>query len=463
MTTNLLTRQDLRSAAGSSDALSQVLSDRYRCPQAFFNFDLRGPLSSEEMSFRFGPGTVCFGRAHVGAPATEYDALSDVQVHDGRVSLPFNPSEIIDNLRLERYAKHPTQWGQFFYSALRKLYYSVRPLTTLALRRQIQKLYAHTRRNKGFPNWPLDSSVEDLCEKLLLLSMEANAVEKVPFIWFWPDGAKSSLMMTHDVENVPGRDRCRELMDLDDSFGIKSSFEIVPEGRYSVPEDLLASMRKRGFEIVIQDLNHDGRLFDEKKEFLRRAKFINRYAQEYGARGFRAAVLYRRPEWNEAFEFSFDLSIPNVAHLDPQRGGCCTVMPYFIGNILELPVTTVQDYTLFHILDEYSINLWKVQLDRIIAKNGLASFIVHPDYIVEPEARRVYLELLDHLRGLVRDAGLWCALPSEIDTWWRDRSKMSLVADGNGWRIDGKGSERAVVAYAKRFDGSLVYEVKRPK
>ena len=462
MTTNLLTRQDLQSAAGSSDALSQALSDRYRCPQAFFKFDLRGPLSSEEMSFRFGPGTVCFGRAHVGAPATEYDALSDVQVHDGRVSLPFNPSEIIDNLRLERYAKHPTQWGQFLYSALRKLYYSVRPLTTFPLRRQIQKFYAHTQRNQGFPKWPVDTSVEDLSEKLLLLSMEANAVEKVPFIWFWPDGAKSSLMMTHDVENVAGRDWCRELMDLDESFGIKSSFEIVPEERYSVPEDLLASMRKRGFEIVIQDLNHDGRLFDDKKEFLRRAKVINRYAQQYRARGFRAAVLYRRPEWYESFEFSFDMSIPNVAHLDPQRGGCCTVMPYFIGDILELPVTTVQDYTLFHILDEYSISLWKVQLDRIIAKNGLASFIVHPDYIVEPRARRVYVELLNHLRGLGRDAGLWCALPSEIDTWWRDRSKMSLVADGTGWRIDGKGSERAVVAYAKRVDGGLVYEVMRP-
>src|ERR1700757_3918549 len=102
--------------------------------------------------------------------------------------------------------------------------------------------------------------------------MEAKGVDKVPFIWFWPDAAKSCLMMTHDVENAAGRDHCAELMDLDDSFGIKASFEIVPEERYSVPESLLASLRERGFEIVIQDLNHDGRLFDDKKEFLRRAK-----------------------------------------------------------------------------------------------------------------------------------------------------------------------------------------------
>jgi hypothetical protein len=38
---------------------------------------------------------------------------------------------------------------------------------------------------------------------------------------------------------------------------------------------------------------------------------------------------------------------------------------------------------------------------------------------------------------------------------------MSLVADENGWRIEGKGSERAVVAYAKRVKGNLIYEVAR--
>lgn len=462
MTTDLFPRQDLQSAAGS-DALGQALSDRYRCPRGFFNFDLRGPLSSEEISFRFGPATACFGRTVRGAPSTGYDALSDVQIHDGRVSLPFNPGEVIDNLRLERYARHGTRGDEFLYSTLRKLYYLVRPLTTLALRKQIQKFHARSGRNQSFLNWPVDSSVEGISEKLLLLSMEAKGVDKVPFVWFWPDGAKSCLMMSHDVENAAGRDHCAELMDLDDSFGVQASFEIVPEERYSVPASLLASLRERGFEIVIQDLNHDGRLYDDKKEFLRRAKIINRYGQQYGARGFRSAVLYRRPEWYEAFEFAFDMSIPNVAHLDPQRGGCCTVMPYFIGNILELPVTTVQDYTLFHILDEYSTNLWKVQLDLILGKNGLASFIVHPDYIIEPEARRVYLELLGHLRELRQQAGLWCALPSEIETWWRDRSKMSLVADGNGWRIEGKGSERAIIAYAKRVDGNLTYEVARPQ
>ena len=29
-------------------------------------------------------------------------------------------------------------------------------------------------------------------------------------------------------------------------------------------------------------------------------------------------------------------------------------MPYFIGHVLELPLTTAQDYTVFHVLGDYS-------------------------------------------------------------------------------------------------------------
>src|SRR5260370_19913736 len=107
-------------------------------------------------------------------------------------------------------------------------------------------------------------------------------------------------------------------MDINDSFGIQASFQVVPEERCGVLPRFLAAIRNRGCEIAIQDLNHDGRLFDDRKEFLRRVALIHRYAKEYGAKGFRAAVLYRKPEWYDAINLSFDMSIPNVAHLDPQ-------------------------------------------------------------------------------------------------------------------------------------------------
>jgi hypothetical protein len=246
-------------------------------------------------------------------------------------------------------------------------------------------------------------------------------------------------------------------MDLDDSFGIKAAFQIVPEGRYPVPESLLREMRSRGFEVNVHDLNHSGHLFSCREDFFRSAERINAYGSQYGAVGFRSGALYRNQAWFDALAFSYDMSVPSVAHLDPQRGGCCTLMPFFIGRMLELPVTTIQDYTLFHILNDYSIDLWKYQMGAITRQHGLASFIVHPDYIIAKRARSTYEALLEHL-AQVRDEGLtWIALPREVDRWWRQRSQMTVVHEGGRWRIEGQGRERAQLAFATLVDDTLTF------
>jgi hypothetical protein len=451
------------SASEDRGMLSEAVNDRYRCPEKFFDFGLREPLSPTAGYFQFGPDAICYGRACSGmqgppSDSTLWDAICGVSIEDTKLLLPFDPNEIIDNLRLERYVQ-ARNTGNNSRNAFRKLYYFLRPFTNLAVRRRVQKFHARNWKKEAFPKWPVETGVEEICETLLLKSLQARGVERVPFVWFWPGGARGALMMTHDVETAAGRDHCADLMNLDDAFGLKAAFGIVPQERYEVSPDFIASIQNRGFEVAVQDLNHDGRLFDNRQEFLRRAKVINRYGREFGAKGFRAAVLYRKPEWYGALEFAYDSSIPNVAHLDPQRGGCCTVLPYFIGDILELPITTIQDYTLFHVLDERSIDLWKSQMDLILRKNGLISFIVHPDYVIEGKTHSVYEALLSHLRDLCEKTPIWCALPSEIDAWWRARSKMSVAWDGHSWRIEGDDSGRAVLAFAKNVDGKLVYEL----
>jgi hypothetical protein len=244
---------------------------------------------------------------------------------------------------------------------------------------------------------------------------------------------------------------------LDDSFEIKSSFQFVPEERYVVRDDLLEELRDRGFEVNIQDLNHDGDLFRDHEEFLRRAVRINEYFRKFGSKGFRSAVMYRNAEWLEAIKASYDMSFPNVAHLEPQQGGCCTVMPYFIGGIVELPLTTIQDYSLFHILGESSIDLWKQQIQLITQSNGLVSFIVHPDYLIGKRELRIYRSLLDHLSRLREEVGLWITLPGDIDHWWRARNQMKLAFDNGKWRIEGDGSGRARIAYATLADNRITY------
>jgi hypothetical protein len=320
-------------------------------------------------------------------------------------------------------------------------------------------LYFRDWKELAYPVWPVDFTVDNLHEELLRLFLEVSGVRRAPFIWFWPEGANNCLILTHDVETSAGRDFTFQLMDLDNAYGFKASFEVVPEERYHFSDEFVETIRSRGFEFNIHDLNHDGGLYHDRQEFLRRAAQINRYVHHFGARGFRAGSMYRNQDWYDAFEFSYDMSVPNVAHLDPLRGGCCTVMPHFIGNIVELPVTTTQDYSVFHVLKDYSIDLWKQQIGLIKRRNGLISIISHPDYLIDHHTRSVYESLLDYLQHMVSDEQIWTALPGEVDLWWRARSEMKLVPRGNEWEIVGPEKDRARVAYATLEGGRLVYEL----
>jgi hypothetical protein len=389
------------------------------------------------------------------AANTLHDAFSDTTINSGTICLPFDLTEVLDNLRCELYVG---DWREgYTASALAKLYYLVRPLIPFAARAYLKTLYLRGRDELPFPRWPVDSSVDSLVEQLLLLSVRSHGNQAIPFIWFWPEGASSCAIMTHDVETEAGQNFCTDLMDIDDSFGIKASFQIIPEQRYAVSPQFLATLRNRGFEVVVHDLNHDGHLYRDREQFLRRMTKINLYRQQFGAEGFRAAVLYRKQTWFDALDFSYDMSVPNVAHLDPQHGGCCTVMPYFIGNVVELPVTTTQDYMLFHVLNDYSIGLWKQQTSLIMERHGLMSFIVHPDYIIEDQERAVYKELLAHLAELREKKDVWITTPGEVNRWWRQRAQMKLVEDGDELRIEGVGADRARIAYASEKDGRMVF------
>lgn len=385
------------------------------------------------------------------------NALLDVELRDGTVYLPFDPSQVINNLRCETYAEN---WQHRLpASALARIYYLLRPFLPIHVRKRLQGFHFRGWNRLKFPNWPVDCSVDNIFGELLLLSLKASRADRIPFIWFWPKGATSCAIMTHDVETAFGAACCQDLMDIDDSFGIKASFQVIPEQCYNVTSEFLTSIRDRGFEVVIHDLNHDGHGYRDHKQFLARAEKINSYGAAFGAKGFRAASLYRKQLWYDALTFAYDMSVPNVAHLNPQRGGCCTVMPYFLGNILELPVTTTQDYTLFHILGDYSIDLWKKQMEIIMEKHGLISLVVHPEYTVEPQQRCIYEGLLGFLSCLEEAKGLWITTPGEVNRWWRQRAEMKLVPGSNGWYIEGPDAKRACLAYAS-FDGHrLVYEI----
>ncbi len=434
---------------------SRIIRDFYGISPAVLDlWESRVPQNPPGF-FRFGSDLVCYGKSSSGTShdfraGKDYDALDAIRITNSGTYLPFEFSSVIENLRRERYvvARNPLAW---------KAYYSVREFLPAGIRRPLQKAYFKGWQEIPFPSWPVDFTADSLHQELLKLVMRAQGLARIPFIWFWPDGADACAILTHDVETSAGLGFSSRLMDMDLSHGFRASFQVVPETRYVVPASYYNEIRSRGFEFNVHDINHDGRLFQDKAQFERRARLINHYIRKYGARGFRAGSMYRNLDWYDCFEFSYDMSVPNVAHLEPQRGGCCTVMPYFVGNILELPLTTIQDYSLFHILGDYSIDLWKKQTELIRKRNGLISFLSHPDYLINLRSRGVYDSLLSYLREICDHQNVWNALPGDVDRWWRARSQMRLIQANNHWRVEGPESHRARVAYATLEGDRLVY------
>ena len=361
------------------------------------------------------------------------------------------PSGVCDRVRDLRFERYPAATQHRFAlssDAVNRAYYAIRPYLSDRARRTLQRAFLRDWNRLTFPHWPLDTSVEQVLEIALRESMRGRGWDKAPFIWFWPDGANAAGMITHDVETTVGLDSVSRLIDVDDSFGIKSSFQLVPEKRYQLTPGVLAGIRKRQCEVNVHCFNHDGNLFRDRATFSARVAKINKYVQDFGAEGFRSGSMYRNADWLSELAISYDMSVPNVAHLEPQRGGCCTVFPYFIGNILELPLTTIQDYSLFHILGDYSIELWREQIELIMQKHGLISFIVHPDYVFEPRALTVYRSLLTHISHLASERNIWMARPGDVNRWWRERDAMKLVLERGMWRIQGAGRERARIGIA---------------
>src|SRR4029077_5287319 len=244
------------------------------------------------------------GAAADVAGAGQFDASKDVRRDGTTIQLPFDFTEVVQNLRLERYRQKRIREREMFAASesVRKLYYFIRKCLPFSVRRELQRAYFRDWKELRFPAWPVDFTVDTLHEDFLTLLMETSDVKKVPFIWFWPEGAPNCVIMTHDVETSAGRDFTSKMMDLDDSYGIKASFQVIPEKRYEVPDEYICEIRGRECEVNMHDLNHDGRLYQDRAEFVRRAAGINGYVHRYNTRGFRAGAMYRKQEWYDVFE-----------------------------------------------------------------------------------------------------------------------------------------------------------------
>ena len=96
--------------------------------------------------------------------------------------------------------------------------------------------------------------------------------------------------------------------------------------------------------------------------------------------------------------------------------------------LVELPCTLPQDSTLFIVLQEKTIDIWKQKLDWVAARGGMVLFNTHPDYMAfngnlpGPEQYPVqhYIDFLEYAQNYYPNQ-YHNALPSEIAAFFRHR------------------------------------------
>jgi hypothetical protein len=251
----------------------------------------------------------------------------------------------------------------------------------------------------------------------------------------WPEGRNFAFVLTHDVESQKGVDRVKQLAALEMEMGFRSKFNFIPEGSYSVPAELRGWLVERGFEVGVHDLHHDGRLYASRSKFRESAQRINRYLEEWGAVGFRSGFMFHRLDWLHDIDICYDASTFDTDPFEPQPDGCGSIFPFWVDRppgtsngrtgYVEMPYTLPQDSTLFLLLQQPSIDVWKKKLDWVADHGGMALVNIHPDYIdFTGRARRSteypvsrIRELLEHL-STAHSNRYWSPLPKQAADWF---------------------------------------------
>lgn len=331
--------------------------------------------------------------------------------------IPFDLSEAYDNFVTERWRERvrvPSLSGRQL-----ALYYRAKPLVPRSLQLAARRVLARRQSRPVFPAWPFEGSLTALLRFYAHCVLVGLDSDSAPFRWFWPKQAAAALILTHDVESAEGLRFALRLADLEESRGFRSSFNIVASS-YPIDTGILAELRNRGFEIGLHGLRHDRSLFASRDAFVSRLPALAAAATRLGAVGFRSPSTIRVHDWLGELPLDYDCSVPHSDPYEPQPGGCCSLWPFFIGSLVELPYTLPQDHTLLTVLREQPLPIWLAQVDKIERSHGLIQGLTHPDpgYLAEPRARKIYAELLDALASRER---IWKPLPRELAAWWRRR------------------------------------------
>jgi peptidoglycan/xylan/chitin deacetylase (PgdA/CDA1 family) len=350
----------------------------------------------------------------------------------------------------ERYRDHRSG------ASLRLGYYALKPYVPRSLQLRLRRAYARRRGRPSFPDWPIEPVLVEHQRAEFRRRLDREPSGRVPFVNFWPEGKRFAVILTHDVEGPRGLDNIGRVLEIEQRYGLVSSWNFVAEW-YPIREGLFEELREAGCEIGLHGIRHDGRLFQNRDTFARSLPDIARYAAQWEAVGFRSPATHRNADWMAELPMLYDSSFPDTDPFEPQPGGCCSIFPFRFGDVVELPITLVQDHTLWEILGDRTIDAWVHKSDWIMRNHGLINLIVHPDYVVDPARLALYERFLAFL---ARQSERWHVLPRDAAEWWRQREKLSIGFNAEGApTVVGDSDFQPTVAHAVERAREIVFDV----
>jgi glycosyltransferase involved in cell wall biosynthesis len=337
---------------------------------------------------------------------------------------------------------------------LNEIYYFLKPFIPWSVRLALRRQRAKSRLARYAGTWPIDP----------------KAGVHPPGWQGWPGGKQFAFVLTHDVEGAKGLSRVEQVTALERRIGFRSSFNFVPDGEYVLSSDLRENMVRQGFEVGVHGLQHDGKLYASKEEFASKAAQIRNFLREWKACGFRSPLMQHKLAWLHQLGVEYDASTFDTDPFEPEPDAVGTVFPFWVpgpnnSGFVELPYTLPQDFTLFVVLREPNIDIWKKKLDWVAACGGMALLNTHPDYMCFagqtnkgefPAA--FYEEFLTYAKEKYSDK-YWSTTPCEVGRFYcsamplteRNSRKKVCMLVHNTYETDNR-VRRYAEALAKRGD-----------
>jgi peptidoglycan/xylan/chitin deacetylase (PgdA/CDA1 family) len=306
--------------------------------------------------------------------------------------------------------------------AFARIFYAIKPVMPRILQLSLRRHFIIKSRQTQYVDiWPIDKSAGKARDHFA----------------GWPDGKRFALILTHDVDGARGQKKCTDLFELEQSLSFQSSFNFVPE-RYRVDPSIRTELAGNGFEVGVHGLNHDGKLYQSQRIFQERAQRINDYLKTWNAVGFRSPAMHHNLDWIHDLDIDYDASTFDTDPFEPQPNGVGTIFPFWVSKdstkkgYVELPYTLPQDFTLFILMKEKNINIWKKKIDWISKKGGMALVNTHPDYMkfddgklgIEEYPARYYQEFLEYIKGRY-EGQYWHVLPKEMARFWKENAEST--------------------------------------